>query len=78
MRLIYDIVQVRQQLDEKVRLWYGENPGARRGGMKAIADKIGVDRRFLKEIIVGESAPSPKVLTFLGLEKKVVYVTPDA
>lgn len=40
---------------------------------KELASKIGVSLPFLNDILRGNREPSGKVLTFLGLEKVVIY-----
>lgn len=43
------------------------------GSQSALAKKIGCSRAFLNDIILGKREPSGKVLTYLGLQRRVSY-----
>jgi transcriptional regulator with XRE-family HTH domain len=41
---------------------------------KALADKMGISPAYLHDVLAGRREPGPKVLSFLGLKRVVVYV----
>ena len=40
----------------------------------SLADEIGVSRSFLNEVIKGTRQPTGKILDYLGLRTKTVYI----
>lgn len=68
MRVIYSADHVRAELRAKAK---------QLGGQQDLAAAIGVSKSFLCDILAGRRAPTGKVIKFLGLERRTVYVTPD-
>lgn len=44
------------------------------GSQKALAAAIGISAPYLNDILLGKRAPGSKVLDWMGLEKRTVYV----
>ena len=43
------------------------------GSQRALAKQIGVSPTFLNDIILGKREPAGKVVSFLGLQRRVTY-----
>lgn len=58
---------------ETVVVWLAQK-AAELGGQNKLAAKIGISKMFMSDVIRGHRKPTGKVLEFLGLEERTVYV----